>query len=311
MASPSVTYTFSNSTTADATQVNQNFTDLINGVSDGTKDLSISALTCAGNVTLNGNTTIGNASSDTLTVTASLASTVNIGTTFSYDLGSTTIGLRDVFFGSADSAARTTKIRAGTVASSNTLTLPITTGTVALGANDLTAETVVAMASDLVAIYDASATAYRKMTIDNLIGGVRPMFYANRNSAQSLTSGAWAKVNLDSEIIDTNSNYDNATNYRFTPTVAGYYIFSGVVHFASSVVDTTNIAVALRKNGSAIGQAYAHVSVAKQISHSISMTIYLNGSTDYVELWALQDSGGSVNIGNNGENTFFTGMRIA
>ena len=73
MANVSVSYTFSNSTTADATQVNQNFTDIINGTSDGTKDFSISALTCAGNVTFNGNTTIGNASSDDLTVTASLA----------------------------------------------------------------------------------------------------------------------------------------------------------------------------------------------------------------------------------------------
>lgn len=135
MASPSVTYTFSNSTTADATQVNQNFTDLINSLTDGTKDLSISALTCAGNATFNGNTTIGNASSDTLTITASLASTIPVGTTFSYDIGSTTIGLRDVYFGSADSAAKTTKIRAGTVSSSNTLTLPIISGTVALYSN--------------------------------------------------------------------------------------------------------------------------------------------------------------------------------
>lgn len=132
MAYPSVTYTFSNGSTADASAVNTNFTDLINGLSDSTKDLSISALTCAGNATFNGNTTIGNASSDTLTVTASLASSVPIGTTFSYDLGSSTIGMRDIYFGSIDSAAKTTKIRAGTVATSNTLTLPITTGTLAL-----------------------------------------------------------------------------------------------------------------------------------------------------------------------------------
>lgn len=47
MAAITVTYTFSNGTTADATQVNTNFTDILNGLSDGTKDISIGALTVA------------------------------------------------------------------------------------------------------------------------------------------------------------------------------------------------------------------------------------------------------------------------
>lgn len=44
MAYPSVTYTFTNGVgnKADASQVNQNFTDIINGVSDGTKAINIS-----------------------------------------------------------------------------------------------------------------------------------------------------------------------------------------------------------------------------------------------------------------------------
>ncbi len=73
MAGPSVTYTFTNGTVADASQVNQNFTDLINGLTDGTKDLNINALTAAGAATFNGNTTIGNASGDTSTVNATMS----------------------------------------------------------------------------------------------------------------------------------------------------------------------------------------------------------------------------------------------
>src|SRR3712207_2610502 len=114
MAAPSYTYTLTNSTTADATQVMQNFNDLLNGITDGTKDLSISVLTCAGTVTMNGNVNVGNSSSDDLTVTASLASTIAIKTTYSYDVGSSTVGLRALFLGSDDSAARTVKLKAGT-----------------------------------------------------------------------------------------------------------------------------------------------------------------------------------------------------
>lgn len=124
MPSPSVTHTFSNSTTADATQVNTNFTDLINGASDGTKDYSINALTCAGAATLNGNVTLGNASSDTLTITASLASSIAIGTTNSYDIGSATVGLRSVYFAASDSSARSARLLAGAVSASYSITLP-------------------------------------------------------------------------------------------------------------------------------------------------------------------------------------------
>ena len=70
MAIPSVTYTFTNSTVADATEVNTNFSDLINALTDGTSDHSISTLTLAGALTANGNVTLGNASGDTMTVNA-------------------------------------------------------------------------------------------------------------------------------------------------------------------------------------------------------------------------------------------------
>jgi hypothetical protein len=71
MAAPSVTYTFSNGTTADATQVNQNFTDVINGLSDGTKDLTVSALTASGTISFTGSTiSLGNAVSDALNIIA-------------------------------------------------------------------------------------------------------------------------------------------------------------------------------------------------------------------------------------------------
>jgi hypothetical protein len=75
MAGPSVTYTFVNGNVSDASQVNQNFTDLINGATDGTKDYNINALTCAGTATLNGNTIIGNAAGDTITTNGTFSGT--------------------------------------------------------------------------------------------------------------------------------------------------------------------------------------------------------------------------------------------
>jgi hypothetical protein len=101
MPAPSYTYTLTNGTTADATQVQQNFTDILNGVSDGTKDLSINALTVAGALTANGNVTLGNASGDDVTVTGSLASHLVPKTDATYDLGSSSIFHRAIYTRSA------------------------------------------------------------------------------------------------------------------------------------------------------------------------------------------------------------------
>lgn len=59
MANPSVTYTFTNGTTADGSQVSQNFADLIAGMTDGTKSFSIDALSVAGTAGFSGTVTIG------------------------------------------------------------------------------------------------------------------------------------------------------------------------------------------------------------------------------------------------------------
>lgn len=123
MPAPSLTYTLTNGSTADATQVQQNFQDLLNGYTDGTKDLSISALTCAGTATLNGHVNLGNSSADDLTITASLASTIPIKTTNTYNIGSATLGLAGIYFGTSDTDT-VRIVAAGTMAASRTYTLP-------------------------------------------------------------------------------------------------------------------------------------------------------------------------------------------
>lgn len=127
MAAPSLTYTLTNGSTADASQVMQNFNDLLNGITDGTKDLSISALTCAGTATLNGHVNIGNSSADDLTITASLASAIPVKTTASYDIGSSTLGIRALYFGRNSQTVNL--VGSSSMSATWTMTLPVTAGT--------------------------------------------------------------------------------------------------------------------------------------------------------------------------------------
>lgn len=123
MPAPSYTYTLTNGTTADASQVQQNFTDILNGVSDGTKDLSINALTAAGTATFNGNVTLGNASGDDITVTGSLASTIAIKTNNSFNIGSATLGLAGIYLGNGGAGA-TCRLVSASHATARTYTFP-------------------------------------------------------------------------------------------------------------------------------------------------------------------------------------------
>lgn len=123
-----MTYTFSNGTTADATQVNQNFTDIINSLTDTTKSLSIDALTAAGTAAFNGSVTLGNGTPDDITVSGSLASSIPIKTNNSFDFGSSTLGLASLYLGSPSS--RTTRLRSHqSLSASYTFILPNGGGT--------------------------------------------------------------------------------------------------------------------------------------------------------------------------------------
>ena len=127
MAAPTITYTLTNGTTADATKVMQNFNDLLNGITDGTKDLTINALTVAGALTANGDVALGNFSTDTITVSGSLGSSIPISTNNSYDIGSATLGLAGVYLGSG--SGKSTRLVSTVTGTSYTLSLPAAVST--------------------------------------------------------------------------------------------------------------------------------------------------------------------------------------
>ena len=125
MTNPSVTYSFSAATIIASAQVNQNFTDLINALTDGTKSLTIDQLTANGPVSLKGTVGLGDASADDITFTGSLASSIPIKTKATYDIGTAALGLRSVYFGNSTNSFGV-DIKAGVTTASYSITLPLT-----------------------------------------------------------------------------------------------------------------------------------------------------------------------------------------
>jgi len=124
-----------------------------------------------------------------------------------------------------------------------------------------------------------------------------PAFNAYASSTTSIPNTTWTKISINTVTFDTNSNFNTST-YRFTPTVAGYYQINGMAQLLST---SQAYAIAIWKNGGAVSQASGIGASGLNGSANTSVVIYLNGSTDYVELYMYQTSGGSINA-NGGSN---------
>ena len=132
-----------------------------------------------------------------------------------------------------------------------------------------------------------------------------PAFSAYQSSGQTVSATTWTKLQIQTEEFDTASCFDSTTNYRFTPTVAGYYQISG-----GYTLNTTNTycKLALYKNGSNykfISNGYS----STQGGAFGSCLVYLNGSTDYIELYAEV---GATNVMATGSAnyTYFQGSMV-
>ncbi len=183
------------------------------------------------------------------------------------------------------------------------------------GANIVGAITSLSAKQAVSYIYRATGTTWYLMGTQ-ATQSAGPAFSAYINgSAQSISAATWTKVTMNAEDFDTYSNYDT-TNYRFTPTVAGYYQITGMAFFNVGA-SATSASVAIYKNGS-IYKGVATYSLANgAMEGSISLPILLNGSTDFVEIYVYSSSAtsvlGSTNTGYGGAggvNGLFNGYLI-
>ncbi len=129
--------------------------------------------------------------------------------------------------------------------------------------------------------------------------------------SQTLATATAAKIQLNSKNKDVGGYMDATTNYRYTPLVPGLYLFSGFVGLVSEVSATAYQMYIYKNGASYVAQATGISSGTGAQGEGCSGISYMNGSSDYVELWALQSSGGNVNVGNTNQVTQLSGFRIA
>jgi len=112
-----------------------------------------------------------------------------------------------------------------------------------------------------------------------------PAFEASVGTLTTISSATFTKVPCDTEAFDTDGYYDSATNYRFTPLVAGkYYVYAFTRIDGADANKILDLQAKIYKNGSAyVANRYNFNSTENRFTASIYTTLELNGSTDYVE----------------------------
>jgi hypothetical protein len=105
---------------------------------------------------------------------------------------------------------------------------------------------------------------------------------------QNYGGTGYERINFDTEAFDGNSEYDNATNYRFTATSDGYYLVNVKVT-SNRTNNTVDDAISLFKNGSAIDPANYFIqrsSTGAYEPFALLTTIVFLSASDYIDVRA-------------------------
>ena len=177
----------------------------------------------------------------------------------------------------AGDTSGTITLQAPAVSGSTTLTLPAATGTV-------------------------------------MVSGNMPLFSAYMSANQTITSGTLTTIQFNSTQYDTASSFVTGS-YYFRPNVAGYYLINSFFGFTAN--PSGDLWFIIYKNGSyyaSLCELNPTVSANFGGFPASSIIVYLNGSTDYVDLRMKNYAASSVTLqggsipGAGTENCYFQGF---
>ena len=193
--------------------------------------------------------------------------------------------------------------------------LPVGSGGLGIATTPANGQIPIGNATNYVA---ATLTAGSGVSITNASGAITiantqaagPAFSAYSSNAQSINSGATAKIQLNNKVFDTATAFDATTNYRFTPQVAGYYQINGQVALNGGGVGQARASIFKNGTGYAEGNSVPNNTITGA-EPSVATIVYLNGSTDYVELYCyLYTGAGALTLQNSSAVNYFSGAMV-
>jgi len=188
-------------------------------------------------------------------------------------------------------------------------------GSTIIGANKADMISIVDAGSLYTATNVESALQEVKTTADAATTrlGTLSAFSVDKNDTQAIPTANDTKIVFDDEDYDENSEYDNATNYRFTAKQAGIYHFNASILLSASAWTAGQYAwLALYKGGGnyrilELFEIEANGTYEITLKGSMSIKLAID---DYIEAFVYHNRGSDTNIHNLASYNYFNGHRV-
>ena len=136
---------------------------------------------------------------------------------------------------------------------------------------------------------------------------------AYKSGGQSLNSLSYDKIELEVETYDPNSIFNTGT-YRCIPTTEGYYLVNACLSFINVIVDAKYWVAMIYKNGAVVAAKQSSTTNASGYTATqgvVSTIVYMNGTTDYLELYGVHNFGGAGAVNNDSNFTYMSIHRLS
>lgn len=122
-----------------------------------------------------------------------------------------------------------------------------------------------------------------------------PVLRVAKSGTQSLPHAGESKITFDTVTTDTAGGWSTVNN-RYTPNVAGWYLVSASVLETIASGSFTDTVVLVKKNGVSAfaGQEIGDTSGLNVVALTLSVPVFLNGTTDYLEIFVYQQNSGAL-----------------
>ena len=156
----------------------------------------------------------------------------------------------------------------------------------------------------------SGATITNSGTATGFGGDNTPAFKAYRSGTFSIPDSSATKIpfNDDSSagFYDTDSKYDATTNYRFTPGTAGKYLVQAAVGL-DSANNASSLECQIKINGT---NALISGVVQDYYNNAVVCGVVVLGTTDYIECYGYQNSGGALNMNPDKVYSYFSAHKL-